>query len=294
MNSRIFGAVIGGLLLVSGPGCGTNSPTPAGESSPPATASPTAAVPATPTGTAPGPTGSPMSASPLVPLPGTGKNPEVRSVAILTLISAPGNPLGLTPDETRELGEAVFRAGQDRDQTRFRQSVLYPLLGDLWSSQLPAMNWPPDTTPEAEFLKAAEEALKELDKRAGSQKASPSPLPEELKSEALLDTPVDQEESDYEKAVPSEDRLTLMNLGYLIRDVAPELAPDTAAKVAAETRELVGCAQRMQKQWATIAKIATKGDRAAKVTAEEAKIGIPDLPEANQKAQLWADEVRGD
>lgn len=298
MNSRTFAPLLGCLLLATAPGCGANSPAPGGQASPPPTTSTTstaspAALPS-PGGTATGPTGVPQTASPLAPLPGAGRNPEARSVAVLTLIADPANPLGLDAKEKRELGEAIFQAGLYRDQTRFRQSVLHPLLGDLWSSQLPAMNWEPDITPEAEFLKTAEEALKELDARAAGQKATASPLPEELKSAASLDEPVDTEESDYEKAVPPQDRLTLMNLGYLIRDVAPDLEPATAAKVAAETRELVVCAEQMQKQWTIIQKIATKGDRAAKVTAEESKIGIPDLSDANQKAQMWADDARED
>lgn len=241
------------------------------------------------------------SGSPVRPVPGGAgespsamrpRSPATRDVALLELIAAPDNPLGLRDDEKGAVRDRLRWIADSHERTNFRKRTIQGVVPDLWRAAVkPAVSKERDA--EEAFLADAAAAEAELRQKAGGGLGEPVPLPSHLPPPGK--PPEEMPDEDVSPAQKAIDAVDLQMLGVLLTELAAETTPEQARKLVPEIVSLQEYVKDLEAQYELLRKLVlTTPEREQAVEARAGQIPweAVDLSVAQTRAMEWADSQK--
>lgn len=187
-------------------------------------------------------------------------DPLVLRAAILEVLTADANPLGLSVEEREAVVAELIRYSVAKDKYDFRMGQLYGLVPDVWPAAASLQARPDSQAPEDRLLFELRRALPGLAEAAGSRTASPAPYHAEILGIETAFTPAPYEErvAAWQVDIPSDRQLSLREMAFALPALGPELAKTEAARARVELRAMGEAVQDLAGLWERLLRLATK------------------------------------
>lgn len=179
---------------------------------------------------------------------------QVWRVSTLDALVEPANPLKLTPQEADRLRKSLATLLAGEDEVAARSALLAEVLGESWRP--PELNLATDAPmPEDGFEALYPLVVQKLTTRAAGRTAKAAELPPGFLQEEEVDDgePIAQDEFPRR---PDEIAAGLDRL-------APDLAPEAAARALAELQAMQPAVQRMAAAWEEVLTLTATPERTA-------------------------------